>query len=146
MQPIETCRAVGITPRRDAILLRAEPNRVNHPRVVRVFEINRLPRCTQRKAHPRLVEVNESLWLDDRVRRNHKPVRRRIVGEDAVGQIHCRSAVVEQFDEIEIRRIGVGKEFVNDDGAVGIGANRLRLARRPAHEIARRPRVWILLA
>src|SRR2546430_7563902 len=41
----------------------------------------------------RLVEVNKVLRLDDCIGRGDKLVGRRVVGENAIGQVHRRSAV-----------------------------------------------------
>ena len=139
LEPVKARRAVGRTAHRNAVLLRAEPNGVDHPCAVRVFEINRFTRRAQSKTQLRLIEVNESLRLNDRVGWQDKPVRRRVIGEDAIGQVNRRRAVVEQLDEIDIRRIGVGEKFVDNNRAIRVQAGRVRCARRPAHDVARRP-------
>ena len=104
----------GAPPAGDAVLLAAEPDGVQHARAVRTDEVERLARRAQREAELKLVPRQKAPRLDEGAVRNAEPVRRRIVGQHAPGQVHARVRAVVELDEIRDRIVRVGEEFVDD--------------------------------
>ena len=145
-QTIKARRAVRKASGGHAILLTFETDGVDDFGVGWIFQINRFAFGAERKAKIRLVVNQEPARRNRGAGGNDKFVGARIVRDDAAGDAHCLSAVVEQLDVIELRIIGVGEEFVDQNRAIRIGGSRFGCFRSAAKDIAGVPGLRIVLA
>ena len=90
----------------------SESDGVDHA-AIRLFEQDIFTARRESKAELGFVIDKEAAGLDHRVSRHKKLVRGRIIGEKAAADVHGRIAVIIEFDEIELRRIGVRQEFID---------------------------------
>src|SRR5262249_40111099 len=128
------------TAKGDAVFLPFEPQRIEHARLVGVFEIDCLPRGRERKAELILIERDESARWDDRAFWNDETIGSSVICQDTPGEIDGLIAVVVELDVIKKRIVRVGEDFVEDHRAQWARPISLRRSRRSAHDIADIPR------
>ena len=136
----------SLSPLAHPMLLRAKLHHVQQPRAIRVPQINRLPARTQREAKLILIKHHKPARRNRRAIRDHKLVRRRVVRENAAGEIVRRVAVIVEFDAVQQRQIGVREDFVDEDVSQWIIRVSLVQPRRAARMIADAPCCRIVLA
>src|ERR1019366_3536374 len=83
-----------------AVRLRAKLHGVENAAAVGLDEIKRLARAVECEIKLRLRERNKARWADDRAIGNDKFIGRRIVGQNAAGNVHAVRGVIVKFDEL----------------------------------------------
>ena len=135
LEPIEIRSAVGIAAGGDAVLLTFKADGVEDFRAGRVFQVNRFSGRAEREPHAGLVVSQEPTGWDRHVRED-KTIGGRVVGEDTSAQVYGLGAVIVEFDVIQFRIVGVGEEFIDEDGAIGVCGGCFCGPRRSANQVA----------
>lgn len=113
-------RAIRKTSARNTVLLGAEAHGIQHAGLIRAEEEHGLARGVESEAHPRLVHGQEASRRQDRAVRDAIAVGPRVVRENASAQVDRLVAVVVELDEIELGKIRVGEDLVDQDAGRGI--------------------------
>src|SRR5207247_11397495 len=82
----------------------------------------------------------------DGVGREDELVGLRVVRENAAAEVYRRVPVVVELDKVDLRQIGVGQEFIDEDRAVGVCGKALRGARCATDGVAGLPGARVTLA
>jgi hypothetical protein len=111
--------AIRVPAEGNAVGLGLEADDVNNPRPVWSKEIDGFPSGVECEAQLILVERDKSHG-GNAAARDDELVGGRIIGQNAASQIHRRRAVVEEFDEIQIGKIGVRENLVDEHRLLGV--------------------------
>ena len=119
----EISAGIGPPAHRDAAALVLKINRVDDPVLVRVDEEDAFAGGAQAEEELRLDEMDVARRPEDGAVGDAILVGCGGVAQPGAGQIYWREAVVVQLNVVLQRKIGVGKEFIDDHRAYGISAD-----------------------
>jgi hypothetical protein len=111
--------AFGMAAERDAVGLRPESYGVDHPGAVGTVEEQGLAGGVEREAQLRLVEGDPPARGQHGSRGNQEAGLGRVVGDPASGEIDGVPTSVADLDEIQLRFVRVGEQFVEADPGEG---------------------------
>ena len=145
-QFVEARRAVGIPAQHGAVFRTREQDGVDHIGAAGTLEVDRFPVRAERESQLVRREHAETAGRDRRATRQDALVRRGIVRENAVREVHRGRAVVVELHVVVIGRIRVRDDLVDPHGIVRHDKHGIRRAGRTANAPAGGPRPRIPLA
>ena len=125
--------------------LRTETQGIDHPRASGILQVGGLARRRKAKPEGARRELDEAASRDGGAARDHKQVGRRIIGQNAAGQIDLGETTVVELDEILRGSRRVGAQLVDEDVIEHRARQHVPGAGIPADAGALRPRSRVVL-
>ncbi len=146
VQPVEIARSVRPAPGRHAVFLISVAHGVEIPALVGVLEVDGFSGGIEAETQRGFVIHLEATRGNRCPGRDDKFVRRRVVREDATGNVHGLVRVIVKLHVVVIGRVGVREKFVDDHVAERAGVIGIELTGRAADHVADAPGARIAFA